>query len=51
MVLKAIKYIRDECSITSCDECEFSTKDGDCKLTEELSGSPCSIDIERVKMH
>lgn len=51
MVLKAIKYIKDECSVTSCDECDFCSKNGECILAMELGNSPCSIEIEYIVEH
>ena len=51
MVLKSIKYMKDECNVTSCDECDFCSKDGECILAMEFGSSPCSIEIEDIVEH
>ena len=48
-VIEAVTIIKNECDVTSCDYCCFCTKDGDCRLTQELIGAPCAYDIEELE--
>lgn len=45
-VLEAVKVIKEECALSSCDNCDFSNKDGDCVLQYELMTDPAEIEIE-----
>ena len=48
LVIEALKIIQNECSKSSCDFCPFS-KDGDCELSKEIFGAPCSYDIDYLE--
>lgn len=48
-VISAVKVIKDECASSSCDDCVFCTKGGECKLAEELIGVPSKIKIEELE--
>lgn len=45
-VIKAVKFIKDSCAVTSCDYCDFCDKDNNCVLADELIGAPSEIEIE-----
>ena len=45
-VIKAVKFIKDSCAVTSCEDCDFANEDGDCVLNNEVEGAPCNYDIE-----
>lgn len=45
-VLEAVRVLIEECGSSSCDNCDFCNKKGDCVLADELIGAPSSIDIE-----
>lgn len=45
-VLEAVRVIKEECDTTVCEHCDFCNRKGDCVLSDELIGAPCSIDIE-----
>lgn len=49
IVIEAVKMIRDQCSITSCDDCCFTNYKGNCVLTEELMGAPSDYEVENLE--
>lgn len=48
-VIKAIKFIKDSCAITSCEHCEFCDRNMNCVLSDELVGAPCEYDIDLLE--
>ena len=49
-VIKAVKFIKDSCAVTSCLDCCFSDKKkGYCILSDEFNGSLAEIDIENLE--
>lgn len=49
-VICAVRAIKDECAMTSCDECCFCDGHGDCKLSFEIGNvAPSEIDVEELE--
>ena len=49
-VIEAVKVIKEECALSSCEYCDFCNKKGDCVLSVELIGAPSEIDIEELEI-